>query len=75
MPAWLEAAILRATAIDPNDRFEDVEELIHVLETGSAVAAPPPRRQLSLIERDPVRFWQGVSLILLLAFLISMATR
>ena len=51
-----------------------MEELIHVLETGSAVAAPPPR-QLSLIERDPVRFWQGVSLILLLAFLISMATR
>ena len=74
MPAWLEAAILRAAAVDPDDRFEDVEELIHVLETGSAVAAPPPR-QLSLIERDPVRFWQGVSLLLLLAFLISMATR
>lgn len=74
MPAWLEAAIMRAVAVDPNERFEDVEELIHVLETGSAVAAPPPR-QLSLIERDPVRFWQGVSLILLIAFLVSMATR
>ena len=74
MPAWLEAALMRAVAVDPNERFEDVEELIHVLETGSAVAAPPPRR-LSLIERDPVRFWQGVSLILLLACLISMATR
>lgn len=74
MPAWLEAAIMRAVAVDPNERFEDVEELIHVLETGSAVAAPPPR-QLSLIERDPVRFWQRVSLILLIAFLVSMATR
>ena len=74
MPAWLEAAIMRAVAVDPNERFEDVEELIHVLETGSAVAAPPPR-QLSLIERDPVRFWQGVSLVLLIAFLVSMATR
>ncbi|WP_295240271.1 bifunctional protein-serine/threonine kinase/phosphatase, partial [uncultured Brevundimonas sp.] len=31
MPAWLEAAIMRAVAIDPNERFEDVEELIHVL--------------------------------------------
>ena len=41
MPAWLEAAIMRAVAVDPNERFEDVEELIHVLETGSAVAAPP----------------------------------
>ena len=74
MPAWLEAAIMRAVAVDPNERFEDVEELIHVLETGSAVAAPPPR-QLSLIERDPVRFWQAVSLVLLIAFLVSMATR
>ena len=73
MPAWLEAAIMRAVAVDPNERFEDVEELIHVLETGSAVAAPPPR-QLSLIERDPVRFWQGISLVLLIAFLVSMAT-
>ncbi|MFT6427772.1 MAG: serine/threonine protein phosphatase PrpC, partial [Brevundimonas sp.] len=44
MPAWLEAAIMRAVAVDPNERFEDVEELIHVLETGSAVAAPPPRQ-------------------------------
>ncbi|WP_426023923.1 bifunctional protein-serine/threonine kinase/phosphatase [Brevundimonas sp. PWP3-1b1] len=74
MPAWLEAAIMRAVAIDPNERFEDVAELIHVLETGSAVAAPPPR-QLSLIERDPVRFWQGVSLLLLIALLVSMTTR
>lgn len=74
MPAWLEAALMRAVAVDPDDRFEDVEELIHVLETGSAVAAPPPRR-LSLIERDPVRFWQGVSLLLLIALLVAMTTR
>jgi len=74
MPAWLEAAIRRATAVDPEDRFEDVEELIHLLETGSAAAAPPPR-PLSIIERDPVRFWQGVSLLLVVLLMISLATR
>jgi len=74
MPAWLEAAILRATALDPNDRFDDVEALVHVLETGSAVAAAPAR-PLSLIERNPVRFWQGVSLLLVLLLLIALATR
>ena len=74
MPAWLEAAIMRAVAVDPEDRFEDVEELIHVLETGSAVAAPPPR-PLSIIERDPVRFWQGVCLVLVVLLMISLATR
>jgi serine/threonine protein kinase len=74
MPAWLEAAVLRAVAVDPDERFEDVEELIHVLETGSAAAAPAPR-PLSLIERDPVRFWQGACLVLVLLLLISLATR
>nr|WP_314433271.1 protein kinase [uncultured Brevundimonas sp.] len=74
MPAWLDAAILRAVSPDPEDRFEDVEELIRVLETGSAAAAPPPRT-LSLIERDPVRFWQGVSLLLVVLLAISIATR
>ncbi|MBU1347291.1 MAG: protein kinase [Alphaproteobacteria bacterium] len=71
MPAWLEAAILRALAVEPSDRFADVEELIHVLESGSAVAAPP-RRDLSLMEREPVRFWQAVSALLLVLLLASL---
>lgn len=70
MPAWLEAAILRTLAVDPADRFADVEELIHVLEGGSAVAVPPVR-DLSLMEREPVRFWQGVSAVLLVLLLVS----
>jgi serine/threonine protein phosphatase PrpC len=74
MPAWLNAAILQAVSTDPAHRFEDVEELIHVLETGSAAAAPPPR-PLPLMERDPVRFWQGVSLLLAVLLMIALATR
>ncbi|KAK0351008.1 hypothetical protein LTR94_026709, partial [Friedmanniomyces endolithicus] len=72
MPAWLNAAIMRAVSPDRNERFEDVEELIHGLETGSAAAAPAPR-PLSLIERDPVRFWQGVSLVLVVLLMVSLA--
>jgi serine/threonine protein phosphatase PrpC len=74
MPAWLEAALLRAIAVDPADRFADVEELIHVLESGSAIAVAPPQPP-SLIERDPVRFWQGVCILLVIALLVSLATR
>jgi len=74
MPAWLEAALLRAIAVDPSDRFADVEELIHVLESGSAVAVAPPQPP-SLIERDPVRFWQGVCILLVIALMVSLATR
>lgn len=74
MPAWLEAALLRTLAYDPADRFADVEELIHVLESGHAVARPMVS-ELSLIDRDPVRFWQGVCVVLLIALLVSLATR
>lgn len=74
MPAWLEAAILRALSVDPADRFDGVEELIHVLEAGSA-AAVPPRRDLSLMEREPVRFWQAVSAGLFVLLLLSWMLR
>lgn len=74
MPAWLEAAIMRTLAVEPPDRFADVEELIHVLESGSA-AAVPMRRDLSIMEREPVRFWQGVSALLLVLLLLSWMIR
>ncbi len=40
-------------------------------------AAPPPRPRppLSLIERDPVRFWQGLCLVLVVLLMVSLATR
>ena len=74
MPAWLEAALLRTLAVDPADRFADVEELIHVLESGSALAIVP-RQPLALIERNPVLFWQGVSVVLAVALLASLVLR
>lgn len=74
MPAWLEAALSRTIALDPADRYADVDELIHVLEGGSAVAVQR-HETLSLIEKDPVRFWQGVCVLLVIALLVSLATR
>ena len=74
MPAWLEAAILRTLAVEPDDRFADVQELIYVLESGSALAVPR-QDSLSLIERYPVRFWQAVSAVLLVLLFIAFVTR
>lgn len=74
MPAWLEATILRTLSVDPAERFDSVEELIHVLEAGSA-AAVPSRRNLSLMEREPVRFWQAVSAGLFVLLLLSWMLR
>ena len=73
LPAWLDATLMRSVAVAPNDRFGDVVELLRALEGGAAVARIDPRRA-PLIERNPVRFWQLVSLILaavLIAVVIS----
>lgn len=43
LPAWLDAAILRAVALKPGDRFDDIEELSHMFEGGAARAAPRRR--------------------------------
>lgn len=74
MPAWLEGAIMRTLSVDPDARFADVQELIYVLESGNAVAAPMTD-SLSLMERYPVRFWQAVAAILAALLFISVVTR
>ncbi|MDB5686634.1 MAG: protein phosphatase [Rhizorhabdus sp.] len=74
IPGWLDALILRAIAIDPAARFGDMTEMVIALESGAAhaVRAPGPR---PLIERDPVRFWQVVSLLLAVTLIVALATR
>jgi serine/threonine protein phosphatase PrpC len=63
VPAWLNATVLRAISLRPEDRFGDVHELVFELEHGKARAAPVggPR---PLIERNPVMFWQLLCLVL-----------
>jgi serine/threonine protein phosphatase PrpC len=63
VPAWLNAAVLQAISLRPEDRFGDIDELVFELEHGKARAAPVggPR---PLIERHPVVFWQLVCVVL-----------
>jgi serine/threonine protein phosphatase PrpC len=64
LPAWLGSALGRAIAADPAERFADMVEFGHEFEAGPLYAPPPARRELTLYERSPVRFWQGVSALL-----------
>jgi serine/threonine protein phosphatase PrpC len=69
LPTWLDAALLRLVAVDPAQRYGDVLALLLDLETGlSRVPAPAPVRQ-PLYQRNPTRFWQIVSVILVIALL------
>jgi len=73
IPAWLDAAILRCVAVNPDERFGDVIELLRALEGGGAVVRHDNRRSRALLERNPVLFWQLVSLGLLIALVVSLA--
>ena len=71
LPAWLDAAILKAIGVERGDRYGDVLEFAFELENGSARAQPLTPRKKSLYERNPVIFWQ--CLCLLFAFLLAIA--
>jgi serine/threonine protein phosphatase PrpC len=72
LPAWLQAALARAMAKDPAERFRDMTEFAVEMEAGPARAAPEIRRPQTLLERNPVRFWQGVAALLALALVVSL---
>ena len=72
LPAWLQATLARAIAVDPNDRFRDMLEFALEMETGPARASITRSAPLTLYQRAPVRFWQGVAAILALALAFSL---
>jgi serine/threonine protein phosphatase PrpC len=67
LPAWLEAAITRALAPEPGDRFRDVAEFALEMESGPARAPSAATRPRTLYERYPLRFWQGIAAALAFA--------
>ena len=71
VPAWCEQAIKKALSIDPRKRYEEVSEFVHDLHQPSVeflqIHKPP------LIERDPVKLWQGISFFLLILLLLHIS--
>src|SRR5260370_38639422 len=72
LPAWLEAAIGRAIAINPAGRFRDMIEFAVEMEAGPARAPVAVRRPRTLYERNPLRFWQWVATPPAPALLVSL---
>jgi serine/threonine protein phosphatase PrpC len=69
LPAWLQATLGRAIAVNPAARFHDMMEFALELEAGPSRAPPAMRRPMTLYERHPVRFWQVVAALLALALI------
>ena len=75
LPSWLEAALSRAIALDPQRRFRDMTEFALEMEAGPAAAPAPLGRPLTLYERAPLRVWQGIAALLALALAASLFWR
>ncbi|WP_397443935.1 protein kinase [Pseudomonas chlororaphis] len=68
LPDWLEQSLERAVQADPAQRYETAEEWLLLLEQGE-------RRSLSvrprpLLEREPLKVWRTLALVLLLLNLL-----
>jgi serine/threonine protein phosphatase PrpC len=72
LPAWLQASLGRAIALDPVERFSDMAEFAGELEGGPSYAPPPLRHPPTLYERAPVRFWQALAGLLALALVAAL---
>lgn len=65
-PEWMDDALRKAVHPDPLRRFDALSEFAIALRTPDHRG----RRHQPLIERNPLRFWQGVSVVLALLVLI-----
>lgn len=70
VPEWMDAALARAVALDPAERYAELSEFTYDL------ARPNPSLSVvearSLLARRPERLWQAVSAVLALALAASL---
>jgi serine/threonine protein phosphatase PrpC len=72
LPLWLDRMISRAVAVKPDERFNDVLELVFELEHGTMRTeslAPEPR---SVYERNPLAFWKVTAALLFFALILAL---
>ncbi len=62
IPAWFDSVLRKALHVDPLKRYEALSEFVHDLRHPSAAFLSQTRPALA--ERNPVRFWKGVSAVL-----------
>ncbi len=67
LPAWIDAALRKAVHPDPAKRQEDAFEFVADLRRPTEAFLRADRAPL--IERNPLLFWKGLSLVLALALL------
>lgn len=72
IPPWIDGALRKAVQVDPLKRYEEISEFLYDLRHPNPGFLRSEREPL--LERHPVRFWKGVSLILFLVLVYLIGT-
>ena len=70
VPVWIDGALRRAVSLSVGRRYEALSEFVHDLRHPNARFLREGHRPL--VERDPVRFWQGVAGLLAVALGVAL---
>jgi protein phosphatase len=70
LPLWLDLALRKACAPRPSQRYAALSEFMHDLEVPNQLLLAAQQNK-PLIEKNPVRFWQVVSALLLLLLILQ----
>lgn len=68
IPIWVDRAIEKAVIINPDSRFSKLSEFTYALNHPDSSLIS--QEYVPLLKRNPVRVWQGISLILLIVNII-----
>ncbi|MEQ1738859.1 MAG: bifunctional protein-serine/threonine kinase/phosphatase [Methyloglobulus sp.] len=69
VPIWIDGALKKATTISPHTRYDELTEFLYDLNSPNP-SFMRPEDSIPLLQRNPLRFWQGLSAILIIINLI-----
>lgn len=71
LPIWLDLCLKQCTQPNPKLRYQAFSELATDLSKPNVTAVEEYKKQ-PVLQRNPVRFWQGVSWLLFICLLVSL---
>ena len=71
VPGWVDHALKRACHRDPHRRYDALSEFMADLRSPATEFKPQESRPL--LERNPLKFWQGLALVQLFVIIILLA--
>ncbi len=73
IPAWIDGVLRKAVHPNPAKRYDELSEFLHDLRHPNAAFLSKTRQPL--LDRNPVAFWRGLSLVLAVAVIALLALR